>query len=747
MSPTTTPSVGAPLDRVDGRLKVTGAARYAAEFPTAGVAHAAVVQSTVAVGRVTSIDTKAAEAAPGVLRVITHLNAPKLPMQSSGMLVTKALFLMQDDRVRYNGQPIALVVADTLERATAAALLVKARYGSTATPTLDMHANKASGYAPPPGFGGRPDSKHGDVPAGLARAEVKVDAQYTTPIENHNPMEPHATIAAWDGDRLTVWDATQYVMGERDALAGVMGVPSENVRVVSHFVGGGFGCKGLMWSQVPLAAMAARVVGRPVKLVLTRRQMYGAVGGRPQTEQHVELGATRDGTLTAVRHESVSHTSRIEDYTESCANVSRMLYASPNIETTHRLVKLDLGAPTFQRAPGEAPGTFAIESAMDELAAALSMDPVALRLKNYAETDPESGRQWSSKSLRECYRIGAERFGWAERSATPGAMRNGSVLVGYGMASATYPSFRMPASASVRLTADASGTVRALVQTATQDLGTGTYSVMTQLAADTLGLAPEQVRFELGDSRLPPSPVSGGSMTVASTGTAVHKVCAAGRDKLVALAIADLASPLHGALATAVSAADGRLFLTGDAARGESYADLLRRQPGGAVELRADTTPTREESARASHAFGAVFAEVRVDRELGEIRIPRIVAAYGAGKILNAKTARSQLQGGIVWGIGMALEEETLIDHRTGRYVNADLAEYHVPVNADVGTIDVTLVDEVDPYVNPIGVKGIGEIGITGVAAAIANAVYNATGVRVRDLPITLDKVLGGTRV
>jgi xanthine dehydrogenase YagR molybdenum-binding subunit len=741
------PSVGTPMDRVDGRLKVTGGARYSAEFPTANVVHAVIVTSTVPVGRIASLDTRAAEAAPGVIRVITHLNAPKLPMKASGMLTTKALSLMQDDRVRYNGEPIALVVADTLERATDAASRVRVRYSGTSKPTLDMRANKAAGYAPPPGFGGQADSKHGDVRAGLARAEVTVDAQYTTPIENHNPMEPHATIAAWAGDKLTVWDATQYVVGDRDALSGVMGIPPENVRVVSYFVGGGFGCKGLMWSQVPLAAMAARAVGRPVKLVLSRRQMYGPVGARPQTDQHVVLGAMRDGTLTAVRHESVSHTSRIEDYTESCANVTRMLYASPNIETTHRLVKLDLGAPTFQRAPGEAPGTFALESAMDELAGTLGMDPLALRLKNYAETDPESGKPWSSKSLRECYRIGAERFGWAKRSATPGAMRDGTVLVGHGMASATYPTYRMPASVSVRLTADASGTVRALVQTASQDIGTGTYTVMTQLAADTLALAPEQVRFELGDSRFPPSPVSGGSMATASTGSAVHAACTAGRDKLVSLAIADLASPLHGALATAVSAADGRLFLTGDSSKGESYSALLRRQPGAAVEVRADSAPGSEASAHSSHAFGAVFVEVRVDRDLGEIRIPRIVAAYGAGKILNAKTARSQLQGGIIWGIGMALEEETLVDRRTGRYMNADLAEYHVPVNADVGSIDVTFVDEVDPYVNPIGVKGVGEIGITGVAAAIANAVHNATGVRVRDLPITLDKVLGATRV
>jgi xanthine dehydrogenase YagR molybdenum-binding subunit len=741
------PSVGAPLDRVDGRLKVTGGARYAAEFPMSNVAYAVIVTSTVPVGRIAGLDTKAAEAAPGVIRVMTHLNTPKLPMKKLGMLVTNALSLMQDDQVRYNGQPIALVVADTLERATDAASRVRVSYAGTRKPTLDMRAARATGYAPAPGMGGQPDSKRGDLTAGLARADVKVDARYTTPIENHNPMEPHATIAAWEGDRLTVWDATQYVMGERDSLAGILGLAPEKVRVVSHFVGGGFGCKGLMWSQVPLAAIAARAVGRPVKLVLSRRQMYGPVGARPQTEQHVVLGATRDGTLTAVQHDSVSHTSRFEDYTEPCANVTRMLYATPNQVTTHRLVKLDLGAPTFQRAPGEAPGTFALESAMDELAVSLGMDPVALRLKNHAETDPESGKPWSSKSLRECYRIGAERFGWARRSREPGSMRDGDILVGYGMASATYPTYRMPASASVRLTADASGTVRALVQTASQDLGTGTYTIMTQLAADALGIAPEQVRFELGDSRMPPSPVSGGSMTAASTGSAVHQACTAGRDKLVSLAIADLASPLHGALATAVNAADGRLFLEDDTAKGESYAALLRRQPNGVVEVRTDSTPDRAANAYASHAFGAVFTEVRVDRDLGEVRVPRIVAAYGAGKILNAKTARSQLQGGIVWGIGMALEEETLVDHRTGRYMNADLAEYHVPVHADIGSIDVTFIDEVDPHVNPIGVKGVGEIGITGVAASIANAVFNATGVRVRELPITLDKVMAGTRV
>ena len=714
------PSVGAPMDRVDGRLKVTGGARYSAEFPAANMAHAVIVQSSVASGRIASIDTSAAEQAAGVLRVMTHKNTEKLKGKGQGMLVTKALSLMQDDRVMYNGQPIALVIADTLERATDAAALVKVKY-TTNKPTLDMEKAKRSGYAPAPGMGGNPDSKKGDTTKGLAAADVRIDARYSTPIENHNPMEPHATTAVWEGDKLTVYDATQYVMGDRDVLAGTIGVDPANVRIVSYFVGGGFGCKGLMWSHVPLAAMAARAVNRPVKLVLSRKQMFGPVGGRPQTSQHVQLGARRDGTLTAVKHDSTSHTSRYEDYVEPCANVTRMLYESPNIETTHRLVKLDLGAPTFQRAPGEAPGTFAIESAMDELALSLGMDPVELRLKNYAEKDPESGREWSSKSLRECYRVGAERFGWSKRSREPGSMRDGNVLVGYGMATATYPTYRLPASASARLMLDGSNTVRALVQTASQDLGTGTYTIMTQIAADALGLAPEQVRFELGDSRMPPSPVSGGSMTAASTGSAVFEACTKLRKQLSDQGVTDNAS----------------------------LVAFLGRQPGRTLTVTADSTPGAPMGggARASHAFGAVFVETRINRELGEIRIPRVVAAYSAGKILNPKTARSQLQGGIIWGIGMALEEETLVDPRTGRYINADLAEYHVPVHADIGQLDVSFVDEVDPYVNPIGVKGVGEIGITGVAAAVANSIYNATGVRVRELPITLDKLMGGTRV
>lgn len=706
------PAVGAPLSRVDGRLKVTGAAKYSAEFPAAGMTYAVIVQSTVANARITKIDTTAARAVPGVIEVLTHENAPKLPEQKPEPPASRMLTLLQDDKVRYNGQPIALIIADTLEHATEAAHRVTAKYSSI-KPVTRMKPVAGTAYPPPPSNGRKPDSSKGDVSTGLAQADVRIEHTYSTPIENHNPMEPHATTAVPDGDTLTIYDATQYVIGDRDTVAKTLGIPKENVRLICHFTGGGFGCKGSAWSHVPLAGMAARVVKRPVKLVLTRRQMYGPVGARPQTEQKIALGAKHDGTLTAVKHEVLSHTSRFEDFSEPSAMVSRMLYESPNIETRHRLVKLDVGTPTFQRAPGESTGTFAIESAMDELAIALNMDPLALRLKNYAEKDPDSGHPWSSKSLRECYRVASEQFGWSKRVAKPGAMRDGDTLVGYGMATATYPANRQKASAVAKLTSDGRGNVHALVQTASQDIGTGTYTIMTQIAADALGLPPEQVRFELGDSRMPPSPVSGGSMTAASTGSAVDAVCREARKQLDALV-----------------AQKGGL----DAA--------LASLPDRTLTVTQDSAPGAEKQEYAMHSFGAVFAEVRVDRDLGEIRVPRIVASYGAGKILNAKTGRSQLIGGIVWGLGMALEEETLVDQRTGRYMNADLAEYHVPVNADVGELDVSFVDEMDAHVNPIGAKGIGEIGITGVAAAIANAVYNATGVRVRELPITLSKVM-----
>ncbi|HEX6536476.1 MAG TPA: xanthine dehydrogenase family protein molybdopterin-binding subunit [Gemmatimonadaceae bacterium] len=736
-------AVGAPMDRTDGRLKVTGGARYAAEFPLPGLVHVVMVTSTIAKGRVRRMDTAAAERAPGVLAVLGPANAPRLAEWKSANTSqadrppSRVPTLLQDDRVHYNGQPIGLVIADTFEHATAAASLVRVQYDEQ-KPDLDVAtAPRVPGEAVHPTGAEPKTTTRGDVAKGLAAADVTVEHTYTTPLENHNPMEPHNTVAVWEGDRLTLYDSTQGIFNVRNGVAKAFGIPSEHVRVVSYFTGGGFGSKGGPWSHVFLAAMAAKHVNRPAKLFLTRRQMFGPVGGRPLTIQRVALGAKRDGTLTAIRHTSLSNTSTLENWLEPSAVQTRMLYDAPNTMTDHDLVMLNVGSPTFQRAPGEATGTFALESAMDELAVALAMDPIELRLKNYAERDPQSGKPFSSKSLRECYRVAAERFGWSRRDPKPRSMRDGRWLVGWGMATATYPARQSPASALARLLPDGS----ALVRAGTQEIGCGTYTIMTQIAADALGLPPDRVRFELGDTEMPPTPLSAGSMTASSTGPAVHLAATTLREKLVAMATGDAASPLHGAPERDVRTADGRLFLAGAPEKGETYAALLARHGARPVEARVDARGAEEQHQYSMHSFGALFAEVHVDEDLGRVRVPRVVGAYGGGRILNAKTARSQIIGGVVWGIGMALMEETRVDPRTGRYVNADLAEYHVPVNADVGSIDAIFVDEHDPIVNPIGVKGLGEIGITGVAAAIANAVHHATGKRVRELPITVEKL------
>jgi len=508
--------------------------------------------------------------------------------------------------------------------------------------------------------------------------------------------------------------------------------------VISPYVGGGFGCKGSAWSHVVLAAMAARKTHRPVRLVLERTQMFGPVGYRPRTRQELALGADSAGKLMALRHDVVSPTSTFEDWSEPSAVVTRMLYACPNVSTTHRLVKLNLGTPTFTRAPGESTGSYALEAAMDELAWKLQVDPLELRLRNYADKEPESGKAWSSKALRECYRAGAERFGWSRRKATPGSLRDGEQLIGLGMATATYPANRQPANALVRIGADGSATV----QCATQDIGTGTYTIVTQVAADALGLPANRIVVEIGDSQFPEAPVSGGSMTAASVTPAVQAAARQARGQLVARAIADSESPLHGLAADEIDAADGWLLSRADNSKRDAFGSVIARSGGGAIEARAQAKPGEEKDQYAMHSFGAVFAEVAVDPALGEVRVRRIVGAYSVGSVLNAKTARSQLIGGVVWGIGMALHEQTFVDPSSGRAVNANLAQYHVPVNADIADIDITFVDENDQNFNPLGARGIGEIGITGVAAAIANAVYHATGKRVRDLPITPDKLL-----
>ena len=733
-------TIGQPLDRTDGFLKVTGGARYAADFPAAQLAHAVLVTSTIACGRVASIDTTRADAMPGVLLVMTSRNAPKLPNDGQPEVAPPAqrrLSLLQNDEVRYDNEPIAVVVADTLERAVDAASQVRVTYTSAAA-ALDFSAAKADGHAPESMIGGNPDTERGNVEHGLQAGAVRIDAVYTTPMQHHNPMEPHAVMASWDGPRLTIYDTTQGVANASKAVASFLGMRPDEVHIISPFVGGGFGCKGSVWSHVVLCAMAARQIGRPVRLALTRPQMFGPVGGRPRTEQHLALAAREDGTLTGMRHDTYSNTSTFEDWTETSGVLTRILYEVPNLATSHRLVPLNVGTPTFMRAPGETTGSFALESALDELAAALKMDPLELRLKNYAEIDPQENKPWSSKQLRECYRVGAERFGWSKRSHAPGSMRNGSTLIGLGMATATYPAYRSEAAAFARILSD--GT--AVVASGTQDLGTGTYTVMTQVAADALGFPVERVSFTLGDSSLPNAHVSGGSQSVASVAPAVKEAARAARERLIQMACADPESPLHGMAASDVTVVDGCVVARNETSRRDSAAAIIARAGGHGIEAQA-TAKRGEEAQRYSfHSFGAVFAEVHVDAALGTIRVPRVVAVYDVGKLLNEKTGKSQLMGGIVWGIGTALEEGSELDPRYGRFVNANLAEYHVPVNADIGTIDVSVLDVPDPRFNALGARGIGEIGITGVPAAIANAVYHATGVRVRDLPITLDKLL-----
>jgi xanthine dehydrogenase YagR molybdenum-binding subunit len=717
--------IGQGMDRTDGPLKVSGGAVYSAEHPIAGLAQAVLVQSTIANGRLVAIDDARAREVPGVVLVMTHLNAPRLRGKST-------LALLQDDAVQYNGQPIAVVVADTLEHAQDAARHLKLRY--EATPAVLSFSDAKQSPRPT----SKPDFFSGNPAAGARRATTHIDAVYTTPIESHNPMEPHATIAVWEGDALTLYDSTQSVSGVRDTVAEMLGLGAGKVRVVCPFVGGGFGCKGETWSHVLLAAMASKLAGRPVKLALERTQLVGPVGMRPMTEQRIRLGAASDGKLGTVIHNTISSTSFVDDFPETCGDITKVLYSADSVQTTQRMATLNLAPPTYMRAPGESTGSFALESALDELAYALHIDPIALRLRNYAERDPASDLPFSSKSLRECYRVGAERFGWSRRTAEPCSMREGRMLVGWGMATASYPTHMSPAKASASIRAD--GT--ALVRSGSQDLGTGTYTVMTQIAAEALGMAASKVTFELGDTGLPEAPASGGSQTVASVGPAVYAAAKAARDKLVALALGNRLSPLHGLSADGVIVEDGCLIDRDRADRRESMAAVIERNGGLNVTAEGHAGPGDIKKRFSMHAFGAVFVEVHVDPDLGTIRVPRVVGAYGVGKLINKKTGNSQLMGGIVWGIGMGLMEKTEFDWRTGRPLNANLADYHVPVNADIGDIDITVVEEDDPHVNVLGAKGIGEIGIVGVAAALANAVYHATGKRIRDLPITLDKLI-----
>jgi xanthine dehydrogenase YagR molybdenum-binding subunit len=724
-------------ERYDGIAKVTGRAKYAAEFPVKDPAYGFILQSTIPNGSVAAIDQSAAMRAPGVLTIMTPFNAPKLPSPKIQPPASRHITLLQETAVFYSGQPIAVVVANSLEQAKFAASLLKISYKREPA-KLDF-TGRLNEARPPKQPGREPaDSTRGDIAASLAKSTVKVEETYTTPIQNHNPMEPHATIASWDGDKLHLYDSTQSITGVKQTASRSLGIPVDNVHVQCPYTGGGFGSKGSAWSHVILCAMAAKAVGRPVKLALDRTQMFGPVGARPRTVQAIKLGATADGKLLAIQHDVIVHTSVMEDFLEPSAMQTRLLYDSESNVTSHKLVEMNLGVATFQRAPGESTGTAALEVAMDELAWKLKMDPVELRLANYAEKDPGKDRPFTSKHLREAYKQAADRFGWSKRAREVGATTEGNKLIGWGMATATYPANRSAAMAVCRYLPDGRG----YVGCGSQDLGTGTYTIMADTAATFLGLDAHMIDAELGDSTLPRAPGSGGSQSAASIGPAIQAAAMQAKLKLCEVAVADTASPLYGLKAEDLDAKDGRLFAKASPGKSDAIIAILQRAGGKPVEATASAEPGEDRTAYTSQSFGAVFAEVAVDKDTHMVQVRRVVGAYDVGTLMNQTTGLNQLMGGIVWGVGLALHEETHIDPVYGRTVNENLAEYHVPVNADIGTIDVSVVGIADTKFNPLGARGIGEIGITGAAAAVANAIYHATGKRVRDFPITPDKLM-----
>jgi xanthine dehydrogenase YagR molybdenum-binding subunit len=734
-------TIGQPADRIDGVLKVTGKAPYGYEHKLERApAFGYILGASIAKGRIVEIDTGEAERAPGVILIMTHRNAPAQPAFGPAVtptvpeVFTRARPVLSSDRIRYHDEPVALIVAETFGEARGAAGLVRLRYAGEPG-AFDPAAPDAESYRPERTNAGFPtDSNLGDFDRAFAEAPVTLDTTYATPFESHNPMEPHAAIAEWDGDRLTVHTSTQTIANIQSGLANTLRIPPHNVRVVSPFVGGGFGAKLIVHPETVCAALAARVLGRPVKVALTRQQMFANAGHRPAMMQRVRLGADREGRLTALGHEVTATTSRFEEFTEQSAVPTRALYAAANRRTTHRLVRLDINRGEWMRAPGEASGLLALECAMDELAEQVRLDPIELRIRNEPERDPELNVPFSSRSLIACMREGAERFGWRERPVQPASRREGRKLIGYGMAAAIRANYLGPGLARVAINARGEVTVQADMT----DIGTGTYTILAQVVAERLGVVLSAVKVELGDSNLPRTAGSGGSWGAASSGTAVHHACLALRERIASAAASHERSPLRGANVSDAQFAGGRLRL---GARSENLADLIARiAPDG---LSAEGAAVRGETYRtySQHAFGAHFAEVGVDLDTGETRLRRMLGVFAAGRILNPKTARSQMIGGMIWGVGAALMEETLLDPRHGHFVNHDLAEYHMPVHADIPAVEVLFLPEEDDKGNPLGAKGIGELGNCGSGAAVANAVFNATGVRVRDFPITLDKI------
>jgi len=735
------------LSRVDGAIKVTGTATYSAEYLVPGLVHSVLVTSTIAKGSITAIESREAEAVPGVLAVISHLNAmavpgwpaPKQPAERAP--VGTAFRVFYDPLVYFDGQPVAMVVAGTREQAVHAASLVRVTYkqethqtnfdkniGKAGVP-LNVQRSKNSPFQ---------DYERGDA-AAFNNAEVRIEAEYTIPTQHHQPLEPHAIIAVWEAeDKLTVYDKNQGVKSAQGQLAQAFKLPRENVQVISKYIGGAFGSGIRVWPHTMAAVMAAKQLKRPVKLVLGREQMFTSVGYRPYTKQKISIAASKDGRLAGIVHEGTGQTSMYEEHLERTVLASRALYACPHVATRYRLLPLDVSTPTWMRGPGDATGMFALESAMDELAFTLKMDPLEFRLKNYAETDPERKLPWSAKSLRECYELGAEKFRWKNRMQEPRSVTQNGLLMGYGMASSLYGFHRHPSKARAVMLADGSVTV----QSATMDIGPGTGTAMTRIAAKVLGVNAKKIRFESGHSALPDAPGQNGSSTIPSVGSAVHVACEALKDKLIGLAREMPRGNRTGSQEWSGIVRNGEVFGSADDKEGVSYADILKYHHLNELEVTEESKSGAERDQYSMYSFGCHFVEVLVNPLTGEVRVTRVVTCADVGAIINYKTARSQSIGGIVGGIGMALMEHSAMDHRFGRYVTTDFASYHIPVHADVPAIEVYYIDKPDVHVNPIGSKGLGEIAIVGVAAAIANAVFHATGKRVRELPITPEKLI-----
>jgi xanthine dehydrogenase YagR molybdenum-binding subunit len=733
-------AIGKPISRFDGRLKVTGTADYTGDIVVPGTVYGAIVSSTIANGRILSIDTNAAEGAPGVLAVFTYRNMPRMnptPKPWSHLHPHGQSYLpLQDDKILYADQPIALVVATTLAQAAYAGTLIDVEY--EAEPPVVFGAHSVKDAVDPPQFLWPVSSSVGNADEAIATAEVKFEQTYTSPDRHHNPMEPHTTTAVWDGDgTLTLYDTTQYIFGTRELVSIVLGMPPEKINVICHFLGGGFGCKGYVWPHTLLAALAARVLNRPVRVQLTRAQLYSMTGHQPASIQTVALGAERNGRLTGIRHDSITPTSVFDNYIEYAALCPRSLWsASGGIATNHKIVHANRNTPTPFRAPHEALGHFALESALDELAYQIGVDPVTLRLRNDTQIDPETGRPFSTRAMRKCLIEGAARFGWDQRSPTPRSMRDGHYLIGQGMAGAIYTHWRWPAQARVTVNRDGS----VLVEAGTQELGTGTYTILQQIAAEELGLPHENVTVRLGDTRLPKCHGSIGSTTAANAGGSVMLAAKAAHDKLIELARTGRYAPFADAGSDEVVVSDGKLMQPSKNLS-ISYAELMARNdlPSLTGDGNYDPIPA---GPKAVFSFSAVFAEVRVDPDLGLVRLSRFLGAYDCGRVLNPKTARSQAIGGIIWGIGQALLEKSDTDPATGRYLHRNYSGYLVPTSADVPKLDAIFVGDFDQEASPNGAKGLGELTSVSVVPAIANAIYHATGKRLRSVPITIEDLL-----